>query len=90
MNVSMEETAKWLKEQTDQVWRALGAEGARRDGEMDIRAHGKETIYKFLRNGDVLAEARSYFSCEERQWRFELVYVNQEYYMAVKEYFFKK
>jgi len=83
------ETAGWLNEQVENVWRAMagGRPAAEKDKKLQVKHSGKETIYHFIYKGKLSAEARSYFNEEEQQWRFELTKVIQEYYQNVHDYF---
>lgn len=83
----IEETAKWIDEQIEHVWRALRLEKEQRFRELKIGNRGNRTEYYFVYKGKVLARAVSYFSYEEHQWKFELVQVEQECFAAVKEYY---
>lgn len=86
VKAAAEETAKWINEQIEHVWNALGLRNEE-GRELKRRARGKESEYLFVYRGRVLAEARSYFGFEEQQWRFELTQVDRERYGMVKEYF---
>jgi len=87
---ALEETQRWIGQQVEHVWRALGVADTQEDRKLELREWGKGLEYGFVHKGKLLAKARSYFSFGERQWRFELVQVDEEYYPAVKEYFRKK
>ena len=69
------------------MWQALGKADKQAGRKLGIRKCKKITEYEFVYGGKVLAEARSYFSHTDQQWRFELMQVDQEHYLAVKEYF---
>lgn len=84
---ALEETARWIDRQIEHVWYALGIEDNQIHGKLDIRQREKNVEYGFVYKGKLLAKARSYFSYEERQWRFELMEVDREYYPLVREYF---
>ena len=86
MKTALEETQKWIEQQIEHVWRALGAD-KQGDRRLEVRKCEKRVEYGFVYKGKLLANARSYFSYGERQWKFELMQVDQEYYPAVKEYF---
>ena len=88
--IAIEETAKWVSRQTEQVWRALKVWEEEKNRELRIKSHKTETEHQFVYRGNVLAEARSYFCREERQWKFEVTWVDQEQYQAVREYFAKQ
>lgn len=81
------ETAKWMKEQAEHVWRALGVWDEEEGRQLKCTVMENETTYRFVYRGRVLAEARGYFSREERQWKFELTEVDRERYGAVRAYF---
>lgn len=84
---AIEETAKWMKEQTKHVWRALGVRDEEDGRELRSAVKGTDTEYQFVYRQKVLAKARSYFSREDRQWKFELTEVDRERYEAVRAYF---
>lgn len=84
---AIEETAKWMMEQTKHVWRALGVRDEEDGGELKSAVKGTDTEFQFVYRQRVLAKARGYFSWEERQWRFELTEVDRERYEAVRAYF---
>lgn len=87
MKAALEETEKWIGRQIEHVWRALGAADKGQDRKLEIKENGKRLEYGFIYKGKLLARARSYFSHTERQWKFELMQVDREYYSAVKQYF---
>ena len=86
---AMNQVTAWMKEQIAHVWCAIaGNTVLEPDGrQVQTRREGRMVLYGFWYRGTCLAEARSYFSHHEKQWKFELTWVEPGYYPKVNAYY---